>query len=358
MSPYYGDIQGLITLVNVALVGGEQSGKTMLASKLGKKGTESDIVLYNFVKGDNILAVVDPAGYPKSPKPLVNAVNMSDTVLFCVDAAGLDARAGECIILMDLLKPKHGIITITKVDKSNPFAVEELTKKLKAFTKGTVMEGWEVIPTSTTSFEGIDHLKDVLFTLDAKLKEENKALVDKPVRIPIDHHFNVTGIGCVVLGYVLQGTVNMREKLTVFPLNQEAEIRSIQMQDVDVKQAQAGDRVGLALKGIQSKDLDRGFLISKHEDISDVFKLKCTTARVKGEFNVNDKIHLYVGLQSTPALVMKIAAGEKSVESTASNGQYEVELKTDKELAYSPGDVFLLSKLDDPKQRFLARGTL
>src|SRR5208337_440115 len=149
-----------MSLVNVAMVGGEQSGKTTLASKMGKQGTESDIVLYNFVKGDNILAIVDPVGYPKSPKPLVNAINMSDVTLFCVAASGLDARAGECIILIDLLKPRHGIITITKTDETNSFAVEELTKKLKALTKGTVMENWEVIPTSTKSFEGVDKLKD------------------------------------------------------------------------------------------------------------------------------------------------------------------------------------------------------
>lgn len=39
-------------MVNAAIIGGEQSGKTTLASKLGKKGTESDIVLYNFMKSD------------------------------------------------------------------------------------------------------------------------------------------------------------------------------------------------------------------------------------------------------------------------------------------------------------------
>jgi selenocysteine-specific translation elongation factor len=254
---------------------------------------------------------------------------------------------------MDLLRPRHGIITITRTDESNPYAVEELAKKVRLLTKGTAMESWEILPTSTKSFEGVDQLKDRLFELDNVLKAEYKALVDKPVRIPIDHHFNVTGIGCVILGSVIQGTVNVRDKLMIYPLKQEAEIRSIQMQDNDVKQSHAGDRVGLSLKGVQSKDLDRGFLISKSETVADTLKLKCRTARFKGEFNAGDKVHLYVGLQSTPALVSGIAGKP----ATASNGEYEVDIKTDKEVAYSPGDVFLLSKLDDPKQRFLARGT-
>jgi selenocysteine-specific elongation factor len=39
-------------MANVAIIGSEKSGRTSLAGKLGKKGTESDITLYNFVKGD------------------------------------------------------------------------------------------------------------------------------------------------------------------------------------------------------------------------------------------------------------------------------------------------------------------
>ena len=283
---------------------------------------------------------------------------MADVVVFCVDANGLDARAGECIILLDLLKPKHGLITITKADTSNPYAIDELKNKIKMLTKGTVVENWEVIPTSTKSFEGIDHMKDILFEYDNKLKEEHKTLLDKPVRVPIDHHFNVTGIGCVILGYVDQGAINMKEKLTVFPIKQEVEIRSIQMHDVDVKQAPAGARVGCALKGIQSKDLDRGFIISAGETVADELKLDCTTARFKGEFKPGDKVHIYIGLQSSPANVVSVKENGKDVETTKSGVKYEVALKTDKEVAYSGGDKILLSKLDDPKQRFLASGIL
>ncbi len=345
-------------MVNAAIIGGERSGKTTLAGKLGKKGTESDIVLYNFMKGDHILAAIDPVGYPKSPRPLVNAVNMADVIVFCVDAAmGLDARAGECIILVDLLKPRHGIVAITKADASNPAGIDELKGRIRNLTKGTVMEGWEVLPVSTTTFEGVEQLKDFLFQLDDQLREEHRAQSFLPARISIDHFFNVTGIGCVILGYVKQGTVHVREKLTVYPLKQEAEVRSIQTNDIDVKEAPAGSRVGIALKGVQSKDLDRGFILSGSEQIGDAFTLAATTARFRGEVRAGDKVHVYAGLQSTPALVMKVESAGKDVDVTKAGARYSLQLKTDKELAYSPGDLFLLSKLEDPKQRFLASGT-
>ena len=344
-------------MVNAAIIGGEGSGKTTLAGKLGQKGTESDIVLYNFMKGDRILVAIDPVGYPKSPKPLVNAVNMADVIVFCVDAAGPDARVGEAIILMDLLKPKHGLVLITKADTSNSFAIDELKAKIKGLAKGTVMESWDILPVSTKTFEGIDRLKEILFELDDRLREEHKALDYLPIRLSIDHHFNVTGIGCVILGYVKQGTVNVRDKLTVYPIRQEVEVRSIQTNDIDVKSAPTGSRVGIALKGVQSKDLDRGFIISTSEQIGDEFRLAATTARFKGEFRAGDKVHVYAGLQSTPAVVTQIESSGQAVEATKSNARYRVHVKTEKELAYTPGDLFLLSKLEDPKQRFLASGT-
>ena len=191
-----------------------------------------------------------------------------------------------------------------------------------------------------------------------KLKEEHKALNDRPVCNSIDHHFNVTGIGCVILGYVKQGTVNLQDKLMVSPLKQEAEVGSIQTNDIDVKSAPTGSRVGIALKNVQSKDLDQGFIISPSEQVGDSFTLNAVTARFKGEFKAGDKVHIYTSLQSSPALVTKISGAGKDVETTKSGREvHAVQIKTDKELAYSPGDLFLLSKLDDPKQRFLASGT-
>src|SRR5659263_594197 len=57
-------------MANVAIIGSEKSGRTSLVGKLGKKGTESDITLYNFVKGDRIYSFVDAIGYPSSFKRL------------------------------------------------------------------------------------------------------------------------------------------------------------------------------------------------------------------------------------------------------------------------------------------------
>src|SRR3990170_2208352 len=224
-------------MANVAIIGSEKSGRTSLAGKLGKKGTESDITLYNFVKGDRIYSFVDSNGYPSSFKTLIQAINLSDIALVCVPSTGLNAQVGECIVALDLLGNKRGMFVITMSDMSNPVALSGLSEKIKAITKGTNLEKWETIAVSTTTFEGLETLKEKLFALGDETRKANASLDGLPPRVMVDHFFNVTGIGTVVLGIVIQGTIKVHDQFTLFPTSRPAEVRSIQSNDVEMKKA-------------------------------------------------------------------------------------------------------------------------
>jgi selenocysteine-specific translation elongation factor len=80
--------------------------------------------------------------------------------------------------------------------------------------------------------------------------------------VPVDAHFNVKGVGVVVLGFVAQGMIKKHDALMILPTEKTAQIRSIQKHDDDAEIAIKGDRVGLALKNIESEDLDRGFVLT------------------------------------------------------------------------------------------------
>ena len=101
-------------MVSIAIIGGEGSGRSSLAVKLGKKGNETDITMYDFAKGEQILTIIDPSGYPASPKPLMTALAMADMVLLCIPPKGMDAAAGECVIAIDLMGIKQGIVVHVK----------------------------------------------------------------------------------------------------------------------------------------------------------------------------------------------------------------------------------------------------
>lgn len=342
-------------MTKIAIIGSEQSGRTTLASKLGKKGEGADITMYDFAKSGRVLTTIDANGYPKAVKPLVTALNLSDIALLCIPPTGLDASAGECIVALDLLGYKHGIIVLTKSDTSYPHAIDELKGNIKKITSGTALENWEYMSISTTSFEGMEELKEMIFSISDKVDAELAQLNELPKRVVIDQFFNVTGIGCVVLGVVSQGTINAKDKTGIFPLNKNIEIRSIQLHDVDAKSAPTGSRVGLALKNIQSKELERGFVISDAEEVTEGLTLECTLSQFSKGFAVGDMLHNFTGLQSAPMRVENITIDGSDVDAAAPASTCIVSLSGTKEVAYSKTDRFVLANLDE-KQRFIGYG--
>ncbi|MBN2110131.1 MAG: elongation factor Tu [Methanosarcinaceae archaeon] len=342
-------------MTKITIIGSEKSGKTTLAGKLGRKSSVSDVTMYDFAKNERVLTTIDATGYPASLKALLTALNLSDIAILCVPPEGLDPMAAECIIGLDLLGYRHGIVLLTKSDLSYPLALEELKEKLRKITKGTSLENWEYHTVSTTTFEGMEELKEMILALDEKVEAEQRKQDGLPARVVIDQSFNVTGIGCVVLGVVMQGTINAKDKMTAYPVKKDLEIRSIQMHDVDVKSAPAGARVGLALKSVQSRDIERGFIISAGEMVATDFTLECALSKLAKEFKEGDMLHLFTGLQSSPVKVMDISREGEGVESAKPGGRYLLKLSGSKEIAYSMDDRFILANLDE-KQRFCAFG--
>ncbi|MBW6517021.1 MAG: elongation factor Tu [ANME-2 cluster archaeon] len=345
-------------MVSIAIIGGEGSGRSSLAAKLGKKGNESDITLYDFAKGEQILTIIDPSGYPASPKPLMTALGMVDMVLLCIPPKGMDAATGECVIAIDLLGIRQGIVVQTMADRSNSYELQENAKKFRAMLKDTTARDWDIMAVSTSTFEGMEELKEAINKLDAHVAVQHLKTADQPPRVIVDHSFNVKGIGSVVLGRVTRGTIHKQDKLTIHPIKREVEIRNIQMHDIDSTSAPPGSRVGLALKGVQAKEVNRGHIISIKEICSDDIELECNVSRFSPGMSVGTTLHVYVSLQSSPVKISGITVGGQRVPEVKAGSQCRVHLSIDEELAYSAGDTFIIADLNKPRQRFIAVGTL
>jgi selenocysteine-specific elongation factor len=345
-------------MVSIAIIGQEGSGRSSLSAKLGKKGNVSDITMYDFAKGGQILTIIDSSGYPASPKPLMTALGMSDIVLLCVPPSGMNAVTGECVIAVDLLGLTRGIIVQTMSDRSNPYELEENAKQIRLLLKGTTAQNWDIVHLSTTTFEGIEQLKEAINDFDKEVAAENLTKNDLPSRVVVDHSFNVKGIGSVILGRVIQGTIHKHDKVMVHPVGQEIEIRNIQMHDEDKTEAGTGSRVGLALKGIQAKDVDRGHLISNNEISSSDIELKCSVSKFSPGLSVGSTLHLYVTLQSTPVKITKITLDGQDITEAPAGSACRVLVNTGEVISYNKRDVFVLVDLNNKKQRFIARGQL
>jgi len=235
-------------------------GKQDLASDFGKKGTDTDLSLYDRKESDVIKTWVTPSGFPEKIQPLFQAINLAEYVIFHVDK--LDKFTGEQIIALDSLKKEQGIL-------SHTFEVDE--SKLDAMIKGTVVEKYTKVDQD-------------------KIKEEMDKLEpisnDGPSEMVIDHCFDVKGVGTVILGKVTNGKVKQYDNLKLYPAGIDVLIKSIQMHDDPVSESICPARVGLAVKGAKPDEVGRGDVISE-EDAVDV-KSEIELDFVKNQFYKSD----------------------------------------------------------------------
>ncbi|MCL6089159.1 MAG: hypothetical protein M1530_03275, partial [Candidatus Marsarchaeota archaeon] len=79
-----------------------------------------------------------------------------------------------------------------------------------------------------------------------------------PKRVLVDACFEVRGVGTVVLGKAEAGRIAVHDDLELFPGKTRMSVKSIQVQDEDIKEAELGSRVGLCLKGATPEQVKRG----------------------------------------------------------------------------------------------------
>ena len=82
--------------------------------------------------------------------------------------------------------------------------------------------------------------------------------IGKPLRLPVQDVYSITGVGTVPVGRVETGTMKANDKIIVMPSGATGEIKSIETHHQEMQSAQAGDNIGFNLRGIEKKDIKRG----------------------------------------------------------------------------------------------------
>lgn len=263
--------------VNFVLLGSNE-----LANQLGKKGTSTDLTLYDKKESGVIRTWVVPNGFPDKIQPLFQAINLAEYVIFQVNK--LDRFTGEQIVALDHLDKTKGILSYS-------FEVDENT--LESAIKGTVVEKYHRISSDTIREEAND-LEPIVG--------------NGPDAVLIDHCFDVKGVGTVVLGKVISGKIKQYDSLIHHPSKTGIVIKSIQMHDDQVDEAQSPARVGLALKGVKPEDVNRGDVLCR-EEMPIASKLELDFEKnqyYKDEIKTDQMCQVNLGLQIKPAKVINL----------------------------------------------------
>lgn len=266
-----------------------------LAKDFGKKGTTTDIAIYDRKESGVLRTWTVPTSFPDKIQSLFQAMNMGEYVIFHVTK--LDKFTGEQIIALDVLGKKQGIL-------SHSFDVDKT--KLLSMIKGTVVEQYKLVDPENLKKE-IDQLEPIS--------------KDGSPQIVIDHCFDVKGVGAVILGKIAQGKIKVYENLKLFPKGTDVVVKSIQMHDDSVEDAVCPARVGLAVKGVVPDDVQRGDVLCMPNTmlVSQEIEIDYVQSKFfKDAVSENQMFLASIGLQIRPVKIaslnpMKLSLGKSAV---------------------------------------------
>jgi selenocysteine-specific translation elongation factor len=294
---------------------------------IAKKGTSTDITLYDIKKGEATVTLIEPTRYPERLAPLFYACALSTKAIVVVDE--LSATLGEQLVMLQCSDIKSGYFILRNYIPK---------EKIEPLIRGTSIEGFEFMP------DDPNLLREKLLAYASQIKPAEGQQVGT---VPVDHAFNVKGVGVVVLGIVADGSVEKHAKLKVLPGTKTAEVRSIQKHDDEFETADLGDRVGFALKNVEVEDVDRGVVLTNDPEIKVSNKLETTASLVKyWQTPIKTGMVMHVG-HWTQFVTAK-------VEAAPEGGDFRkptLTLALDKPLVYRPGDKAVLMYLEGAKLR-------
>ena len=248
------------------------------------------------------LSVIDVPGHERFVRTMVAGASGVDLFLLCVAADdGVMPQTREHLAVLRQLGVSDGVVAITKADVGEPeLAAEEAAEHVP---------GAEIVAVSALRRTGLDELLAALDRVAAKIggrhEREDRALT----RLHVDRSFTLRGIGTVVTGTLWAGEIAAGDAVMVLPRGLHARVRSVQVHDVAVERAEAGQRVALNLVGPSWRELGRGDVVAPADTtIGATYLLDVAATLEPGAepLERGTRIHVHHGTREAPARVVPL----------------------------------------------------
>jgi selenocysteine-specific elongation factor len=197
------------------------------------------------------LSLVDVPGHERFVRTMVAGATGIDLFLLVIDAGeGARPQTHEHLAILRLLGIERGVVAVTKAD-----AVDAETLELALAEAAELVPGAEVVAVSAKTGAGLDELREALARAAAAATSR---ATEAQTRLYVDRAFSIAGAGTVVTGTLRSGSIAAGDELRVEPSGLRTRARSVQVHDVQVERADAGQRVAVNLPGISVPQLRRG----------------------------------------------------------------------------------------------------
>ena len=219
---------------------------------------------------------VDMPGHADYIKNMITGAAQIDGAILVVSAAdGPMPQTREHVLLAKQVGVPSILVYLNKMDLADPELVElveadirELLKKYEFDEKAPIVKG-----SATKALEGDaeaeNSIMELLKAMDDFIPEPKRDL-DKPFMMAIEDVFSIKGRGTVATGRIETGVVKINEEVEIVGIRptKKVVVTGVEMFKKNLDQGQAGDNVGVLLRGIERDDIERGQVLSKPGSIT------------------------------------------------------------------------------------------
>ena len=241
------------------------------------RGITIDLAFKKFETPKYFFTLIDAPGHRDFVKNMITGASEADCAILVLSAkegetdtaVAPGGQAREHAFLLKTLGVAQIILAINKMDDSKfsedayKAAKEKGEKLVKSV--GYKIENVPAIPISGWTGDNLVKKSENMPWYSGKTLLESfddfkvpEKPTGKPLRLPIQDVYSITGVGTVPVGRVETGTMKPNDKIIVMPSGAVGEIKSIETHHQEMPSATAGDNIGFNLRGIEKKDIKRG----------------------------------------------------------------------------------------------------
>ncbi len=221
-------------------------------------------------------AHIDAPGHADYIKNMITGAAQMDGAILVVSAAdGPMPQTREHILLARQVGVPAIVVFLNKVDMvSDPELIDLVESEVRELLKKYQFPGDEVpiirgsalkaLEVKSVDDEAAKPIWELLKALDEYIPEPVRE-IDKPFLMPIEDIFSIEGRGTVVTGKVERGVLKVGEEVEIIGLRptQKTVVTGIEMFQKTLDEGQAGDNIGVLLRGLKKEDVERGQVLAK-----------------------------------------------------------------------------------------------
>jgi len=296
--------------VNIGTIGHVDHGKTTLTAAITKvlasKGTASFVAFDQIDKapeererGITIAtahveystdkrhyAHVDCPGHADYVKNMITgAAQMDGAILVVAATDGPMPQTREHILLARQVGVPYIVVALNKVDAADADLLELVELEVRELLSSYDFPGDDIPIVRVSALKALESgdyksewgakIIELMDAVDSYIPLPERA-IDKPFLMPVEDIFSISGRGTVVTGRIERGIVKVGEEIEIIGLRPTVKkvVTGVEMFRKLLDQGQAGDNVGLLLRGVERKDVERGQVLAKPGSITPHTKFK------------------------------------------------------------------------------------